>query len=218
METQRAPNFPPPSFLGHPNRRLPQPVQLPPLTIPHHAGAAERHPSLAQPLPSIYNAPSVRHPSNHPPTPHAPASKLLTANPYATPRQEPTYSQQYASRRSPRSELGPHMHQRRLSDRYPPDAMRAAKIDSQYASPVEGLPRPSYPPLPSPTYTPSYSSSHASHATYRSSIGSHRSSIGSSLAQLPQPEPPAVTSRPASSAGPSTVPTAGSQGHTDEKT
>jgi hypothetical protein len=207
-ETQKPPSFPPPSFLGNPYRRLPQPVQLPPLTIPPNAVRPEyqfRSP-IAQPLPSIQPGPPARQsqPRLHVAS-AAPVEKLLQSNPYTPPRSDPPYSpQQYGPSSSPRSQVDDRSAPRRLVEhRYSYEDRRPSHPEQQQyaslASPIEPSQKPSYAPLPSPSYTPNYASSNT---PFRGSIGSHRGSIPSSLGSLAYPEPATSGPRPAPSAIP----------------
>ncbi|OCK82973.1 hypothetical protein K432DRAFT_390814 [Lepidopterella palustris CBS 459.81] len=200
-ETQKPPTFPPPSFLSHPYRRLPQPVQLPPLTIPPNSVRPEyqfRSP-ITQPLPSIQAGPLSR---SHQHRSHIASAtsveKLLQSNPYTPPRSDPPYSpQQYGPSTSPRSEIEGRSAPRRLREqRYSYDDSRASHPEPTYASlasPLETSQKPSYAPLPSPSYTPSYASSNT---PFRGSVGSHRGSATSSLGPLAYSEPSTTGPRP----------------------
>src|ERR1700749_590027 len=92
-ETQSAPNYQPPQFLDYNNRRLPQPIQLPPLSIPGQASPrSDYHPSLppGQTLPSIHSSTGQA----------PPLDKLLSPHPYTPPRSDSTYSPSHSPPRS----------------------------------------------------------------------------------------------------------------------
>ncbi|KAF2714551.1 hypothetical protein K504DRAFT_496476 [Pleomassaria siparia CBS 279.74] len=204
-ETQKLPVFSPPGFLNY-NRRLPQPVHLPPLDIPPEQPSRSdyhfRSPINNQ-LPSIQPGPQHRHPpyQSSLPRPAVPVDKLLHSNPYTPPRSDPPYSpQHYGPSISPRSEFDSRQGLRRLTEhRYPyEDAPRqphpAHHHEQQYvslASPIESSQQQKvYAPLPSPSYTPSYASSNT---PYRGSVGSHhshRGSVTASMGPMAYPEPP----------------------------
>ncbi|KAF2270064.1 hypothetical protein CC78DRAFT_539327 [Lojkania enalia] len=235
-ETQKLPVFSPPGFLHHPHRRLPQPVQLPPLEIPPDPVPPRTDfpfRSPINPLPSIQPAPSLRPPPPPPqqqqqqqqqqhqssalPRPAAPVDKLLLSNPYTPPRSDPPYSpQQYGPSISPRSDFDSRGPPRRLTEqRYPyeePRPVHHPHHEQPYASlasPVEPSQQKAYAPLPSPSYTPSYASSST---PFRGSVGSHshshRGSVTASLGPLAFPEPP--TTGPPPRQEPRTFPLPGS--------
>ncbi|KAH7408696.1 velvet factor-domain-containing protein [Phaeosphaeria sp. MPI-PUGE-AT-0046c] len=210
-ETQKLPHFSQPGFHDYPHRRLPPPI-LPPLDIPPDAVPPRADYPFRSPinqLPSISSGLPPRHdhfqPSLH--TAHrsaAPVEKLLLANPYTPPRSDPPYSpQQYGPSISPRSEFdsrGP----RRLTDqRYLYEDSRHTQHHphheqpfSSLASPVEHAQQRSFGPVPSPGYTPSYSSSNT---PFRGSIGSHPQSQRGSVAA---PLPPVAYSEPSTNGPP----------------
>lgn len=208
-ETQKLPVFSPPGFL-HYNRRLPQPVHLPPLEIPpEQPPRSDYHfRSPINQLPSIQPGPPLRHQQYQPsslPRPAAPVDKLLHSNPYTPPRSDPPYSpQQYGPSISPRSEFDSRQGLRRLTEqRYPYEEARPTHPSHHHheqpyvslASPVEPSQQQqqqqkAYAPLPSPSYTPSYASSNT---PYRGSVGSHhshRGSVTASLGPIAYAEPP----------------------------
>ncbi|KAF2085294.1 hypothetical protein K490DRAFT_47109 [Saccharata proteae CBS 121410] len=130
-ETQNLPSFPPPSFLRQPfDRRLPQPVQLPPLSIPPSAPVRPDYPfssPASRPLPSIQTQAPVRpQPRSHLGS-AAPVEKLLSSNPYTPPRSDSTYSPpQYGRPVSPRSEAGNVRHAPRFN---PWEEQRPANLE-----------------------------------------------------------------------------------------
>lgn len=204
-ETQKLPNLPPPSFLGPQYRRLPQPVQLPPLAIPSDPSVRPQYQFRSpntQSLPSIQPIPPPHHHLRAHSGSGAPLEKLLASNSYTPPRSDPPYSpQQYGPSLSPHSEIESRQPPRRLSDRYPIEDSRPLGIaEPPLVSPIEPLQRHAYPPLPSPSY--SYSSSNT---PYRGSVGSHRAST-SSLAPIAYSEPSTAVPRPGAPAIPSAPP------------
>ncbi|KAB2578322.1 Sexual development regulator VELC [Lasiodiplodia theobromae] len=240
-ETQNLPHFPPPPYLLDPYRRLPQPVQLPPLSVPRDPVRPDFPPFFSpsqRSLPSISSlstasAPAQSRPEHH--RPHvraAPVDKLLSSNPYTPPRSDPPYSPplQYGRTVSPRSQVDARPPPPRPVARYPEEPRPIHHPEPVYppqANPPPPPPQrqPSYQPLPSPSYTSSYPPSNAS---YRGSIDSHRgsaSTYGSAYAEPvapppaaqrpPPPPPPQVT---AASAGPSIVPNAPYRGPQPDKT
>lgn len=244
-ETQNLPHFPPPPYLGDPYRRLPQPVQLPPLTVPRDSVRPDFPPFFSpsqRSLPSIHSLPTTSSQPQPPrPAEHrshsrsaAPVDKLLSSNPYTPPRSDPPYSPlQYGRQVSPRSqvETRPPL-PRQVTTRYPEDPRPIHQEQPQYIPQGNPPPPPpqrqqSYQPLPSPNYTSSYPPSNAS---FRSSIDSHRGSAASSYgvataypepagpvpAQRPPPPPPPPLS--VASAGPSIVPNAPFRGPQQDKT
>ncbi|KAF2657253.1 hypothetical protein K491DRAFT_677411 [Lophiostoma macrostomum CBS 122681] len=225
-ETQKPPVFSPPGFLHYPHRRLPQPVQLPPLEIPPDAVPPRTDYPFRSPvnqLPSIHPGSLPRHqqhqqhPHQHPHQPPslpraAPVDKLLHSNPYTPPRSDPPYSpQQYGQAVSPRSEFNSRGPRRVTEQRYPYEESRPLHPShheqpyASLASPVEPSQHKPYAPLPSPSYTPSYTSSGT---PYRGSVGSHRGSVNASLGPLAFPEPP--TTGPPSRQEPRAFPLPGS--------
>src|ERR1700742_610325 len=130
-ETQSAPNYQPPPFLDYNNRRLPQPIQLPPLSIPGQASPrSDYHPSPppGQALPSIHSSAGQAPP---PPPPRsqprsytgqaAPLDKLLSPHPYTPPRSDSAYSPSHSP---PRSSVDPRESARRGHERYPSESAR----------------------------------------------------------------------------------------------
>lgn len=204
-ETQKPPVFSPPSFLDYSHRRLP-PLEIPPDAVPHRSDHHFRSP--INQLPSIHSGLPPRndyHPQ--PPATHRPAAapvdKLLQpSNPYTPPRSDPPYSpRQYGPPISPHSEYDSRGPRRLAEQRYsyeehrpfqrrPPHPEQGGY--SSLTSPVEPSHQRSYPPLPSPAYTPSYASSSTA---YRGSVGSlqharsQRGSIGGPLAPVAYSEP-----------------------------
>jgi hypothetical protein len=157
-ETQSYPLPPPLDFTS---RRLPQPVQLPPLAIPPHGSPRsdyQRSPPLSQSLPSIHSvqAPPPRSQPRSYSGPAAPLDKLLSPHPYTPPRSDSGYSPHNSPPR-PNVEVRPPP---RKYDKY--DDPRS---HHEYPAPMEPH-RSSYSSIPSPisSYPSSYSQSH-----YRSS-------------------------------------------------
>ncbi|KAF1986683.1 hypothetical protein K402DRAFT_421138 [Aulographum hederae CBS 113979] len=210
-ETQNAPSFPPPSFLDYSLRRLPQPVQLPPLTIPpparHHE--QQQYGPPRQPLPSIHSAPLSNEQHARPFSGRAaPLENLLSPHPFTPPRSDPAYSPQYDSRRSPpRSAVEARMPPRRYVE--PLEEPRQINMDQPYGSPVEQhtAHRQPYAPLPSPGYTPSYPRSNHS---YRNSVGSVRGPMPGNHGPVAYSEGPPITQRAVHDAGPPRI-------HTQER-
>lgn len=242
-ETQNLPHFPPPPYLGDPYRRLPQPVQLPPLSVPRDPVRPDFPPFFSpsqRSLPSIHSLPTTASaPSQSRPEQHrsqtrssAPVDKLLSSNPYTPPRSEPPYSPlQYGRTISPRSQVEARAPPpRQVAARYP-DEPRPVHQEPAYIPPGNPPPPPpqrqqSYQPLPSPNYTSSYPPSNAS---FRGSIDSHRGSAASSYgvaASYPEPAAPITAQRPppppppatAASVGPNIVPNAPYRGPQQDKT
>jgi len=178
-ETQSAP-FPPPPMRDSEfaYRRLPQPVQLPPLTIPPPVRHDFQYGPPIQSLPSIQSASAFQsQPQRSYPARAAPLDKLLSPHPFTPPQSDPAYSPQYESRRSPpRSAIESRLPPRNYSEFVPES--RPAQVDSSFTSPVDQPYRQSYVLLPSPSHTSSYT---ASNHSYRESIGSHRGSNSSAL-------------------------------------
>ena len=213
-ETQKPPAFSPPSFLEYPSSR-----RLPPLNIPAAVPPSRNDFPFHSPvnhLPSIQPGP-LRHDPHHP-TPYprqaAPVDKLLHSSSYTPPRSEPPYSpQQYGPSISPRTEYDSRGPRRLTEQRYPYEDARTAQHpphphhEQPYAltSPVEPSQQRSYPPLPSPSYTPSYASSST---PFRGSVSSHSQPVQSSLGPLAYPEP--RTTGPPPRQEPRTAPLPGS--------
>ncbi|KAF1808613.1 hypothetical protein P152DRAFT_214840 [Eremomyces bilateralis CBS 781.70] len=216
-ETQSAPQFPPPAFLDYSQRRLPQPIQLPPLTIPPPPPSRSdfQYSPTVQHLPSIHSRPpppppslSGQVPSPIPGPPHhtaparyhhprshsgsaAPLEKLLSPHPFTPPRSDPAYSPQYEPKRSPpRSAVDTRPPPSRLTEKFHLDDSRPSTAESVFASPVESQRHP-FASFPSPQGTSNFPSSST---TYRGSVGSHRGSTGSAYAPPGYPEP--VTTAP----------------------
>ncbi|EON68377.1 hypothetical protein W97_07635 [Coniosporium apollinis CBS 100218] len=192
-ETQKLPNFPLPldSY-----RRVPQPIHLPPLSIPSTSARHDYyHESLARhSLPPIQSGYPPRGPPRLPPTSAAvPAEKLVTSHPYTPPRSDPPYSPQYyGPPLSPRSEYESRLHQSRLAeryDRYPTDDSRSMSQDSSFVSSADSTQRGQYAPLPSPSYTSGYP---PSNVPYRGSSGMQHSSGGPVFASSNYGEPAAA--------------------------
>lgn len=217
-ETQNLPHFPPPPHFGDPYRRLPQPVQLPPLSIPRDPVRPDIPPFLSpsqRSLPSIHTLPTTTAARPEPRTQTrsaAPVEKLLLSNPYSPPRSDPPYSpprhqpvhqpyshQHYGRQPSPRTIPDNKPLPRDPISRYPPEPSRHIHPEPSYLPPANPPP-PSrqhqpYQALPSPSYTSSYSSSNTS---YRASIDSHRSPVPSSYGppvSFPEPAAPVPVQR-----------------------
>lgn len=145
-ETQNLPHFPPPPYLGDPYRRLPQPVQLPPLAVPRDPVRPDFPPFFSpsqRSLPSIHSLPTTASaPAQSRPEQHrsqsrsaAPVDKLLSSNPYTPPRSDPPYSPslQYGRNVSPRSQGEPRgPPPRPVAARYPEEP-RPIHQESHYA-------------------------------------------------------------------------------------
>ncbi|KAK7530745.1 velvet factor-domain-containing protein [Phyllosticta citribraziliensis] len=166
-ETQNLPHFPPPPHFGDPYRRLPQPVQLPPLSIPRDPGRPDIPPFLSpsqRSLPSIHSLPTTTAARPEPRTQTrsaAPVEKLLLSNPYSPPRSDPPFSpprhqpthqhhvhHQYGRQPSPRTILDSKPLPRDPRDprdpigRYPPEPVRRAHPEPSYLPPANPLPPP----------------------------------------------------------------------------
>ncbi|RYO27440.1 hypothetical protein AA0113_g7629 [Alternaria arborescens] len=207
-ETQKLPIFSPPGFLDYSHRRLP-PLEIPPDAVPPRSDHQFRSP--INQLPSIHAGLPPRQDYPQPPSVHrsaAPVEKLLQhSNPYTPPRSDPPYSpQQYGPSISPRSEFDSRGPRRLTEHRYPYEEPRHYHHSqhheqpySSLTSPVEASQQRSYPPLPSPGYTPSYASSST---PFRGSVGSrqhsqsHRGSIAAPLGAIAYSEPPATAPPP----------------------
>lgn len=155
-ETLTAPAVPP-SFLDFGHRRLPQPIQLPPLSIPECSPRPEYRsaPPQTQLLPVINstNATASRPQPRVYPGPAAPLDKLLSPQPYTPPRSENVYSS------PPRSAVDAQSHSRRSSQKYAlEEPLRPVQLEQPYVSPIEPYRQSSSSAaLPSPTsYGPSY--------------------------------------------------------------
>jgi len=161
-ETLPAPNALPLFDFTH--RRLPQPIQLPPLTIPPPSSKLEYStapaqkltsrlepasaPAQAPVLPAINSARAttpLRQSSRGYPGPAAPLDKLLSPQSYAPSRSENVYSS------PPRSAVDTHSHSRRSSQKYVlDDQARLVQPEQPYVSPIEPY-RQSSTSFPSPT-------------------------------------------------------------------
>ncbi|KAH7061122.1 velvet factor-domain-containing protein [Macrophomina phaseolina] len=224
-ETQNLPHFPPPPYLGDPYRRLPQPVQLPPLAVPRDPVRPDFPPFFSpsqRSLPSIHSLPttttttttssssSSSAPAQSRLEQHrsqtrsaAPVDKLLSSHPYTPPRSDPPYSPplHYGRNASPRLQAeARHPRPRPVTTRYPEEP-RPIHQEPPYVSQGNPPPPPpqrqqTYQPLPSPNYTSSYPPSNAS---FRGSIDSHRGSAASSYgtsASYAEPAAPPPAQRP----------------------
>lgn len=216
-ETQSAPQIPPPAFLDYSHRRLPQPIQLPPLTIPPPPPSRPdlQYSPTIQHLPSIHSRPpppppppplaaQVHSPIPGQPHPHAPPryhhprshsgsaaplEKLLSPHPFTPPRSDPAYSPRHEPKRSPpRSAVETRPPPNRLTEKLYHDESRPSTADSVFASPVESQRHP-FASFPSPQASNFPSSS----TTFRGSVGSHR---GSTSSVYGPPYPEAVTAAP----------------------
>ncbi|PSN74672.1 hypothetical protein BS50DRAFT_627959 [Corynespora cassiicola Philippines] len=197
--------------------------QHPPPPHQHHPHHHHQHPhSQPHPHPHPHQLPhSHPHQPSLPRPTAAPVDKLLHSNPYTPPRSDPPYSpQQYGPSLSPRSDFDGRGPRRLTEQRYPYEESRPLhhphphpQHEQPYtslASPVEPSQQRVYPPLPSPSYTPSYASSGT---PFRGSVGSHshhshRGSATASLGPLAYPEPP--TSGPPPRQEPRAIPLPGS--------
>lgn len=186
-ETQSPPNIPPSSFYAPPySRHLPHPGPiLPPLSIPGPPQRPDIH--FRSPITTSNTLPSILNPApSRPPPPRrhgsgaAPVERLLTSQPqpYTPPPKTETYSPaQYGPPLSPRSEAEARLPRAPLEQQYRYEDQRPRYPDSTLTSPIEQTQPQAFAPLPSPGYTPSYTS------TTREP-GSHRSSTASSLGAL----------------------------------
>jgi hypothetical protein len=153
-ETLTAPSVPP-SFFDFGHRRLPQPIQLPPLSIPESSPRPEHRsaPPQTQLLPAINSATATasRPQPRAYPGPAASLDKLLSPQPYTPPRSENVYSS------PPRSAVEAQSHSRRSSQKYAwEEPSRPVQLEQPYVSPIEPY-RQSSGALPSPTsYGPGY--------------------------------------------------------------
>jgi len=175
-ETQSAPVYQTPPFLDYNNRRLPQPIQLPPLSIPGQASPRPEYhasPPPAQALPSIHSstqAPPPPVPRSQPrsyTSQAAPLDKLLSPHPYTPPRSDSAYSPSHSPPRSAtdQREAVRRGHERYPSEpirpihheRYPSESSRSVHQEGPYSSPIEPI-RPTYSNIHSPAsaYAPSY--------------------------------------------------------------
>jgi hypothetical protein len=193
-ETQ---SYPPPPVLDFTSRRLPQPVQLPPLAIPPHGSPRsdyQRSPPLSQSLPSIHSVQAPPPPPRSQPRsysgPAAPLDKLLSPHPYTPPRSDSGYSPHNSPPR-PNVEVRPPP--RKPYEKYDKYEDARSHHHEPYPAPVEPH-RSSYGSIPSPisSYPPSYSQT--SH--YRSS--GPPAASAAPLAQQPyivsysEPPPPRI--------------------------
>jgi hypothetical protein len=171
-ETQTLPHFPPPQYLDYStptSRRLPQPIHLPPLTIPQntaHRPDYPHGPGQNHPLPSIQAQPGPGPRPTHRSYSGggAPLEKLLSPHPFTPPRSDAAYS----PRSPPRSALDarpPHPPpSRSVNEKYYEDQRHHHESQYQSQSPVDPH-RQTYSTLPSPapSYAPSFASSNASY-------------------------------------------------------
>ncbi|TID14757.1 velvet factor-domain-containing protein [Venturia nashicola] len=173
-ETQTLPHFPPPQYHDYstpPSRRLPQPIQLPPLTIPQvtaHRTEYNHGSGQNQPLPSIQPqsgpGPRALHRSYSGSGGGAPLEKLLSPHPFTPPRSDAAYSPRSPPRSAIDTRPPPPLPNRSVNEKYYEDQRHHHESQYQSSSPVEPH-RQSYSTLPSPapSYAPSFASSNASY-------------------------------------------------------
>ncbi|KAF2426571.1 hypothetical protein EJ08DRAFT_369620 [Tothia fuscella] len=220
-ETQ---NFPPPPYLDYSHtRRLPQPIQLPPLTIPQNASRPEMQQQPA--LPAIQTVPvgPPRHQQSRSYS-GAPLEKILSPHPYTPPRSDAAYSPRSPPRSAvdtrpppfpPARSINPNptydeqrnqeqrfqeyrAPEQRTQERQPEH--RHHRSEGSYSSPVEPQ-RYTYSNLPSPapSYVPPY---HSGNSQYRQGIPPPPAGVVSSYTsspyteQAPAPQPPRVATVP----------------------
>ncbi|RDI79356.1 hypothetical protein Vi05172_g10558 [Venturia inaequalis] len=172
-ETQTLPHFPPQyhDYSTPTSRRLPQPIQLPPLTIPQvtaHRPEYHHGPGQNQPLPSIQgqsgSGSRPLHRSYSGSGGGAPIEKLLSPHPFTPPRSDAAYSPRSPPRSAIDTRPPPPPPNRSVNEKYYEDQRHHHESQYQSSSPVEPH-RPSYSTLPSPalSYAPSFGSSNASY-------------------------------------------------------